>query len=59
MTTLGGNIAGGNMTNLTLGLNWYCAVRTRVMFNYIHSYLDRNQRNGTADMVAMRLQFAF
>lgn len=54
-----GGVTGGNMTNFTAGLNWYCAVRTRVMLNYIHSYLDRNGRNGTADMVAMRLQFAF
>ncbi len=54
-----GPIAGGNMTNFTAGMNWYYAVRSRVMFNYIHSYLDRSGRNGTSDMFAVRLQFAF
>lgn len=52
-------IRGGEMTDITLGLNWYYAVRSRVMFNYIHSFLDRNNLNSNADIVAMRYQFVF
>ncbi|MCE9526592.1 MAG: OprO/OprP family phosphate-selective porin [Planctomycetales bacterium] len=54
-----GNIHGGQMTDLTLGTNFYYAVRSRVMFNYIHSFLDRNNVNSNADIVAMRFQFTF
>lgn len=54
-----GNIAGGNMTNLTVGMNWYFAVRTRCMFNYIHSFLDRGNRDSNADIFLCRLQYAF
>jgi phosphate-selective porin OprO/OprP len=54
-----GNIHGGQVTDATLGMNFYYAVRSRVMFNYIHSFLDRNNVNSDADIVAMRFQFAF
>ncbi len=54
-----GTIQGGQMTDLTLGLNFYYAVRSRLMFNYIHSFLDRNNVNSNADVVAMRFQFTF
>lgn len=56
---IGGNVQGGDMLNMTLGLNWYYAVRSRVMFNYIHSFLDRGGVDSTADMFATRFQFAF
>lgn len=54
-----GTVHGGQVTDLTLGMNFYYAVRSRVMFNYIHSYLDRNNVSSNADIVAMRFQFAF
>jgi phosphate-selective porin OprO/OprP len=54
-----GSVHGGQVTDLTLGMNFYYAVRSRVMFNYIHSYLDRNNVSSNADIVAMRFQFAF
>lgn len=53
------NVAGGELTNLTIGLNWYYAVRSRVMFNYIHSFLERGNVDSNADIVAMRFQIGF
>lgn len=53
------NVRAGNLQDMTLGLNWYLAPRTRVMFNYIHAFLDRNQTNSNADIVSTRLQIVF
>jgi len=33
-----GNISGGVMNNLTLGVNWFCNPYCKVVFNYIHSW---------------------
>ena len=54
-----GSLHGGRLTNLTCGLNWNYAVRSRVMLNYIHSFLDRNSVNSNADIFAVRLQYVF
>ncbi|MBI5760192.1 MAG: hypothetical protein HZA46_16870 [Planctomycetales bacterium] len=54
-----GNTQGGSLTDLTLGLNWNYAVRSRVMFNYIHAFLDRGGLNSHADIFSTRLQFTF
>ena len=53
------SLHGGRLTNLTCGLNWNFAIRSRVMCNYIHSFLDRNSVNSHADIFAVRLQYAF
>ncbi len=53
------SLHGGRLTNLTCGLNWNYAVRSRVMLNYIHSFLDRDSVNSNADIFAVRLQYAF
>jgi phosphate-selective porin OprO/OprP len=53
------NIRGGEMTNVSLGLNWYYAVRSRVMLDYIHSFLNRDGLDSSADIVAMRFAYAF
>jgi len=58
-TRCSGHIQSGTLTDLTLGLNWYYAVRSRVMFNYIHAFLDRDSLRSNADIFAMRFQFAF
>lgn len=52
-------IAGGQMNDITAGLNWYYTVRSRVMFNYIRSNLDRGGVRSHADILAMRFQYAF
>jgi phosphate-selective porin OprO/OprP len=54
-----GPAAGGRLDNVTLGLAWNYAVRCRVMFNYIHAFLDRGGRDSNADIVATRFQVAF
>ena len=53
------SVQGGKLTDITVGLNWYYTVRSRVMFNYIHAFLDRNNINSNADILAVRFQYAF
>lgn len=50
---------GGRMTNGTFGLNWYLNPNVRMMFNYVHSYVNRNGDSGEADMFLARVQFDF
>ena len=58
------NIDGGRLTDLTVGLNWYYTVRSRVMFNYVHAFLDAKGLNAAttssnADIFAVRYQWVF
>lgn len=50
------NIEGGELANVTLGVNWYLATRTRVTFNYIHALLDRNAIESEANIFGTRFQ---
>ena len=50
------NITGGELDNITVGLNWYLNPNTRVMWDYVHA--DKEDI-GQADMLMMRLQFDF
>jgi len=52
-------IHGGRETNFTLGLNWYLNNRTRLMWNYVHGFIDRADYEGQFDAVQMRLQIEF
>jgi phosphate-selective porin OprO/OprP len=56
-----GNVDGGKESNFTAGLNWHHSLKTRVMFNYIHAYVqDRASppvENGRADIFQVRCQF--
>lgn len=65
-----GAIEGGDMQNLTTGLNWYANPYCKCVFNHIHSWTDaRPIRNGTiignqtiaaqTDAFAMRVQVDF
>lgn len=49
-------IGGGELDDITLGLNWYLNPHTRVMWNYVHADLDDI---GDADGFQMRLQIDF
>ncbi len=53
------DVAGGKLHDLTIGLNWYPNPVMRVMLNAIRSELDRAPDDGSADILEMRLQFAF
>lgn len=65
-----GSIVGGDMQNLTAGLNWYVNPFCKCVFNYIHSWSEsRPIRNGNfvgvtpikseTDAFAMRCQIDF
>ncbi len=49
-------IAGGKLSDITLGLNWYLNPATRAMFNFVHAQLEDE---GSANIAQMRLQVAF
>ena len=54
------NIAGGRLTDLTLGVNWYLNRYTKFQFNYIHAFLTRPVGvDSDADIVALRAQLDF
>ena len=50
------SVTGGELDNITAGLNWYLNPNTKIMLDYIHADKDRI---GQADMFMMRLQFDF
>ena len=50
------DITGGELNNITAGLNWYLNPNTRIMWDYVHADKDDV---GEADMLMMRLQFDF
>ena len=50
------NINGGELNNITTGLNWYLNPNTKIMWDYVHADKDDV---GQADMLMMRLQFDF
>ncbi|MEE8469344.1 MAG: porin [Planctomycetota bacterium] len=52
-----GDVAGGVMQNVTLGVNWYLTSLTRVMLNYIETDVDGSDVDGS--MLMLRLQVAF
>ncbi len=54
-----GAVTGGELRDLTLGLNWYPSSFTKVMLNVIRADLDKAPDDGQADLLEMRLQFAF
>lgn len=57
------NVAGGRLTDLTAGVNWYLNGYTKVQFNYIRAMLNRNFNgvNGPtdADIYGVRMQVDF
>lgn len=54
------NVNGGTMNDFTAGVNWYCNPYCKVVFNYIHSWL--NHRSGVeseANAFGLRAQLDF
>jgi phosphate-selective porin OprO/OprP len=50
------DITGGELNNISAGLNWYLNPNTKIMWDYVHADKDDV---GQADMLMMRLQFDF
>jgi phosphate-selective porin OprO/OprP len=56
------NIRGNNLTDYTIGLNWYLNPYTRMKFNYIHAFLQDSRPdagNSLTDMFGMRFDYDF
>ncbi|QDU28759.1 Porin O precursor [Anatilimnocola aggregata] len=55
-----GTIVGGEMSNLTTGVNWYCNPYCKVVFNFVHSWLDyRTGVQSETSAFALRAQIDF
>lgn len=53
-------VSGGIMQNATAGINWYCNPYCKVVFNYIHSFVnDRNGIPSEANAWGLRTQLDF
>ena len=50
-------VSGGEMNNVTLGVNWYLNPATKVVFNYVYS--QNPAYDGWANIYQMRFQVAF
>ena len=54
------DISGNNLTDFTVGLNWYLNPYTRWKFNYIRAFLeDRRAGNSITDAYGMRFDYDF
>lgn len=54
------NISGNNLTDFTIGLNWYLTPYVRAKFNYIRAFLeDRNAGNSLTDAYGVRFDYDF
>ena len=54
------NIQGGQLIDLTFGLNWHLNPYTRLSFNYVHAMLARGEPGtSTGNLFGMRAQFEF
>ncbi|MFM8378856.1 MAG: OprO/OprP family phosphate-selective porin [Planctomycetia bacterium] len=54
------NISGNNLTDFTIGLNWYLTPYVRAKFNYIRAFLeDRKAGNSLTDAYGVRFDYDF
>jgi phosphate-selective porin OprO/OprP len=51
-----GDVTGGELNNVSAGLNWYLNPNTKIMWDYVHADKDEV---GRTDMLMMRLQLEF
>jgi phosphate-selective porin OprO/OprP len=54
-----GSIAGGKITDLTIGTTWYMNPFLHVTTNYLHAFLERDSRKSNADIFGVRVNFDF
>ncbi|HVW38067.1 MAG TPA: porin [Pirellulales bacterium] len=50
------NIQGGRLNDVSLGVNWYLNFQTKIMFNYVHAFLNRHNAPSNADVFETRAQ---
>ena len=50
------NIQGGQLTDITFGVNWYLNFQTKLMFNYVHAFLNQQNTASNADVLVTRAQ---
>lgn len=53
------NIQGGRLNDFTFGVNWYLNFQARIMFNYVHAFLNRNNIASNADVFSTRAQIVW
>lgn len=53
------NVQGGQLTDLTFGVNWYLNFQTKLMFNYVHAFLNQQNRASNADVLVTRAQIVW
>ncbi|MFQ5352126.1 MAG: OprO/OprP family phosphate-selective porin, partial [Candidatus Binatia bacterium] len=56
-----GSVDGGELSNVTVGMNWHLNASSRVMANYVHSELDERGLSDSenVDLVQLRFQVDF
>lgn len=55
-----GNVRGGELNNVTIGLNWYLNPHTKFQLNYVRAQLeDPGTGSSNADIVALRAHLDF
>jgi phosphate-selective porin OprO/OprP len=54
-----GAVTGGELADVTLGVNWYPNPVTRISINAIRADLDRAAADGSGKIVELRVQLAF
>jgi phosphate-selective porin OprO/OprP len=54
------NIRGGNINDITLGVNWFMNPYTKLVFNYIHAFLNHPTRgHSDTDIYGVMAQVDF
>lgn len=54
------NIQGNNLTDFTMGVNWYLNPYTRMKFNYVRAFLeDTRVGNSMTDAFGLRFDTEF
>jgi len=52
-------VRGGQLEDITLGVNWYLNPNMRIMWNYVHGEVDHDLYDGDTDILQTRFQVDF
>lgn len=59
LDTTDGSVSGGDLTDMTIGLNWFLTPWHRMKFNYILANLDRNGISSETSIFGLRFDMDF